>query len=192
MKPKKSYNIDENMMNKIINVSYGDYSLFDKIDVYTKAMFNPEIKKVLSEYKNTANAVHSIELEECPAEILETVKKVSGIKEVKEKSFFFDLYTVFFARPIFSTAAATVILIAILLSILIDRPEISRSYSQQEIDMANKQVRESLAIVGNIFNKTQTTIKKEILTTRVAKPFKEGINIVNDLFSEGGKNEKSN
>ena len=75
---------------------------------------------------------------------------------------------------------------------MFNKNEYKYEYTEQEIALADKQVKESLYFVSKIFNKAQTNLTEDILTDRVAKPISEGLNIVNELFKEGDKNEIHN
>ncbi|MBL1212253.1 MAG: hypothetical protein HND52_02745 [Ignavibacteriae bacterium] len=192
MNAKKSFEITEELRDKIISAAYGDAGFIDKIKINKLAAKYPEVKILFDEYSTTANAAHSIKLEECPDELLNSVGSKIGVKRENKKSFLFDLYTALFTRPIVSAAAASILVIAIVTSIIFNKNEYQYNYSPEEIALADKQVKESLYFVSKIFNKAQTNLTDEILTDRVAKPISKGINLVNDLFIEGDKNENFN
>jgi len=192
MNPKKSFEITEELRDKIISTAYGDSGFIDRLLVNKLARNFPEVKLLLDEYSATARVTHSITTEECPEEVINSVRKKIGLKKEVKKSFFGDLYTALFTRPVVSAAAFTMVVIIVVTSIIFNKNEYQYNYSQEEIALADKQVKESLYLVSRIFNKAQTNLTDEILTARVAKPISEGFNLVNDLFNEGDKNEKSN
>jgi hypothetical protein len=192
MNAKKSFEITEELRDKIISAAYGDAGFIDKIKIKRLAGKNPEVKSLIDEYSATADAAHSIKPEECPEVLLNSVREKIGIKREEKKSFILDLYTALFNRPIISAAAVSILVIAVVASIIFNKNEYQYNYTQAEIALADRQVKESLYIVSKIFNKAQTNLTDEILTARVAKPISEGFNLVNDLFNEGDKNESSN
>ena len=192
MNAKKSFEITEELRDKIISAAYGDASFIDSMKIKKLVRKNSEVKNLFDEYSATANAAHSIKLEKCPDELLNSVRQKIGVTKEDKRSFAFDLYTALFTRPIISAAAASILVIAIVTSIIFNKNEYQYNYTPEEIALADKQVKESLYFVSKIFNKAQTNLTDEILTARVAKPISKGFNIVNDLFIEGDKNENSN
>ena len=193
MKHKKYYKIDEQLHDKIISVAYGDAGLIDKIKIYLLANNNVEVKSLLNEYKSTSKAVHSIEKEFMPEELLARIKTETGIKNNENRSFFFDFYSFIFSRPVISAAAAVILIAVIITSAFLKGPGLSNStYSPEEIALANKQAKQALAIVGKVFNQTEKAIKNDILAKRVGQPINKGLTIVNDLFKEENKDEKLN
>ena len=192
MKHTKFYKIDEELHNKIINAAYGDAGIFDKIKIYFLAKKYPEVKFLFDEYRATSKAVHSIEKEFMPDELLEKVKIKAGSKEPQKNSFFFDFYSFVFARPAVSAFAAAVLIIIIITSAFIKEPGFESQYSKEEVALANKQTKQALAIIGKVFSNTEKTLKNDILAKRVGQPINEGLNMVNNLFNEENKNEKLN
>lgn len=181
MKHKKSYNIDEQLLDSIISVAYGDAGFIEKIIVYKWARKNPEIDKLLKEYKATANAVHKLEKEECPDLLLEKVQDITGVK--KKSSLGFDLFSIFVSRPMITAGATAVIVLMLMKSIFFPAADYG-NYSEAQVMQADKQIKESFALIAKVLNKTKSTIKDDVLTTRVGKPINDGINMVNKLFTE--------
>ena len=184
--------MNEEILNKIISVAYGDAGLIDKIKIHLLAKGNPQVKQLLEEYKSTSKAVHTIEKDFMPEDLVEKVKSKAGVEELKTNSFFFDFYTFVFSRPVISAAAAVILIAVIITSSFMKGPDLSSQFSQEEIALANKQTKQALAIIGKVFNQTEKAIKKDILAKRVGQPINRGLNIVNDLFNEENKNEKLN
>ncbi|MBI9071208.1 MAG: hypothetical protein JEY94_06400 [Melioribacteraceae bacterium] len=181
MNRKKFYNIDEQLLNKIISVAYGDSGFIEKIKIYSLAKKDVEVAEILNEYMSTANAVHELEKNVCPESLLEKVQKITGVKE--KKSFGSDLFSILVSRPIITVGATAVIVLMLVKSLVFTTPYYD-GYSEAEVIKADREVRASFALIGKVFNKTRTTIKDEVLTTRVGKPLNEGINFVNNLFIE--------
>lgn len=192
MKLTKFYKIDEQLHDKIINAAYGDAGIFDKIKIYFLAKKYTEVKSLFNEYRATSKAVHSIEKEFMPDELLEKIKPQTGVKEFQKNSFFFDFYTFIFTRPVSSAIAAAALIILIITSVFIKGPDITNQYSKEEIALANKQTKQALAIIGKVFSNTENTLKNDILAKRVGQPINEGLGMINNLFNEENKNEKLN
>lgn len=199
MKHKKLYNINEELHNTIINAAYGDSGLFDTIKIFLLRKILPEVNILFKEYRASAKTVHSIESVLMPDELSEKIKSKTCVLDTSKNSFFFDFYSFVFSRPVVSTAAAGIIVIIIISSAFIKRPDLSNMdagqagwYSQEEIALANKQARHALAIIGKVFNQTENTIKNDILAKRVGQPINKGLNVVNELFNKENKNETLN
>ena len=190
MKRKKSFEISEELLNKIISVAYGDAGLWDRFYVTRLAEKYPEVKNVLSEYKSTSAEIHKLSEEECPDEIIVNIEKQTANVNKRINSFTADFLTIVFTRPIFS-AAAVVIIIGFLVFGILENRVPQYKYSKAEIEIADKQAKHALAIVGKIFAQTNITLKEEVLNSRVAKPIRESMGIVNEfLTSENELNKE--
>lgn len=183
--------MEEKLLNKIISVAYGDSTLWEKVKIYRLAINNSEVKTVLDEYKKVANKAHKIDLEYCPDQIVENVREITRIKPSKDNSLLFDLYSFAFRRPAVSATIFSVFVLALISTFIIKRPDIHQQYSKQEIELADQQVKHSLALIAGVFKKTTQTVEKDILTDRVSKPIKESFNLVND-YLQGDENENIN
>ena len=184
MKHKNNNIVDEEMMNKIISVAYGDASLKDRYVVYKASRQSVEIKALLDEYRSTARSVHALPMEECSEEIAESASNKFIPNEKRNAYFLFDVYSTFFSRPVLSAVAATMIVVAMLTSILFYERNNQSTYSMEEIERANDQVKYALAIVKDAFKKSNNILTEDILTEKIAKPIGEGINYVNTLLQE--------
>ncbi|MEW6701582.1 MAG: hypothetical protein AB1298_02580, partial [Bacteroidota bacterium] len=181
MNRKKSFDLTEKMLNKIISTAYGDASIVDKIKVLYIASRNKEIRRLLDSYKKTMAEIKRLEEKICPDELLELIAR-KNIPIAKDKnSFTSDLFSIIFTRPIIS-ALTTIILIAAIITALIVNKPVKYSYTQAEIINAEKQAEHAFNIVNKIFKETHSTLQKEILSKRVAKPIGESIEIINNLF----------
>ena len=58
-------------------------------------------------------------------------------------------------------------------------------YSKAEIELAQQQLGESIAIVNKVFNKAEQKLDKEILNKRVSKQLNKGLNLVNEYLIGG-------
>jgi len=186
MKRKKSFEINDKLIDKIISAAYGDANIFDKLEVYFKARNNNEVKRLLDSYRATAEEVHQLGEEEYEDRSIHFRGTQNGIVEESYNSFITDFLTIIFSRSTASLAVTIFIIVAVVATLFVNRPQ-EQKYSQQEIQIADRQTRKALAIVGKIFNQTQSTLEKEVLSERVAKPIREGIGIVNYLFNQGTK-----
>lgn len=183
MNRKKSFKLNEEMINKIISVAYGDAKLINKFIVMRAAAQNPEIRKALYSYKQTAKEIEVLREEEYPDDLLRNVLRKNLPESKNKTSFLFDLYFMVFSRPIISAVTTIILVAAIVTTLIMNNPvQLNYHYSQTEITDANQQTRKAFAIVGKFFKQTQTTLENEIMGERVAKPINEGIGIVNNLF----------
>ena len=88
------------------------------------------------------------------------------------------------------SAAATVVLAVIIFLGIFANRSIQHQYTKAEIEYADKQARQALDIVSKIFNQTNVTLKEDVLNSRVAKPIRESMGIVNGLFTTDNKFNK--
>jgi len=182
MKAKKSFEIKEELVNKIISVAYGDAGLLDKLIVKKLIRNNPDAKTLYDDFKNTADQVHKINEVNCPNELIAMVEKQTSKSSGKSFAFTSDILSIIFFRPI-ASAFVTIIFIGFVVYGVLTNQELNNRYSQEEIELADKQAKHALAIVGKIFNQTNTTLKEDVLNLRVAKPIRESVGIINNLFN---------
>ncbi len=189
MNRKKSSEITEELLNKIISVAYGDASLNDKIKVMYIASRNEEVRDLLNSYKRTANEVKQLGEEEAPPELLKKIEHRNVPAKTIRNKFVFDFLSIIFSRPIISAATSVILIAAVITSLIINKP-VQYNYSTAEITVAEKQAKYALELVGKYFNETHSTLQKKVFGNAVAKPFNHSIGIVNNLL-EGDKNEKN-
>lgn len=190
MKQKKSFKITEELLNKIISVAYNDASYFNKIRIYRAAAKDPKVLEILTSYKETANKVKQIKEEACPDGLIKSISPEVIPTKKSRRTFLSDLFAIIYRRPIISAAATLILIIAIITALIINKPVEyhNHNYSQAEIIKADKEAHYALEIVGKVFNRTNSTLRKEILGEKVSKPIRESIGLVNNLF-KGEKNE---
>ena len=176
--------MNEKLLNRIISVAYRDADFLEKLKIYFLAAGNSEVKRLLSEYKATAKAVHKLEQEECPQEILARVKNNTLNKENNFTSKLVKLLYAFLYKPVLTTAVILVLATGMMFLILFNKPE-QKQYSKAQIHLAEKQVKQSLALVSKVFNRTANRVENDIIKKQVAKPVNEGISTINDLFKGG-------
>lgn len=189
MKLKKSFDISEELLNKIISVAYGDAGIWDRFSVNRLAGKYPEVKSILDEYKETASEVSKINEAECPSEILNRVENTTIKTGTHTNSCIRDLLNLIFLRPVLS-AAVVIVLIGFTVYGILDNRMPEQNYTMAEIQIADKQAMEALAIVGRVFEQTNITLKEEVLNSRVAKPIRESMGIVNDFLTPENKQNK--
>lgn len=176
--------MDDKLLNSIIRVAYGEASFLEKLKIRKLAEGNSEIRGLLEKHIQIANTSRNLEAEAFPQELLKNVKNITKVGSPKEKSLFFDIYSFIFMRPAISAAIFSVIILSLISTLVFKRPEIHQQYSRQEIEVADQQVKQSLALIASVFKKTTTTVEKDILTERVSKPIKESFNLVNEYLEE--------
>ena len=183
--------MDENLINRIISVAYNDASFFEKQRIYKLAENDPNVKKLLEQHRRIADQSHRIKIDDCPDYIVENIKQKNTTKSATGNSLFFDIYSFVFRRPAVSASILSLFVLALISSLIIKRPEIHQQYSKQEIELADQQVKHSLALIAGVFKKTSNTVENDILTERVSRPIKESFNLVND-YLQGEDNENIN
>ena len=176
--------INEELLDRIVSVAYGDAGIVDRIKIYFEARKNPAIKKLLDEYKGTASAVHSIASEKFPAEIIESVTRKIKIEAVIKKQNVYDSIRNFLKKPAVTFTIAAIVL-SLFALLLLQKPKEEKKYSKAQVESAEKQVKESLALVGKVFKKTQLKLADDVLGKHVSPPIKKSINLINDLFKGG-------
>ncbi len=188
MNINKTFELNEEAVNKLISVAYGDASLREKLIVKRTILQNREARKLFNSFKQTADKVKRIVPENCPEDLIKRIELKNVTRKKNVSGFLFDLYSIIFGRPLVSAGTALILIAAIVIALMVNRPvQYNYTYSESEILNADKQARQALAIVGKFFKQTQSTLQNEILSERVAKPINEGIGIVNNLFEGEAK-----
>lgn len=179
----KSSELNKKMKKKIISVAYNDTNLMDKISVYLSAQRNEAIRAELKNCKRIAEAVHSLE-DECPEELL-THLKLNNIPAPKTKnSIIVDFISILINKPAASALTVVALILTITISVILNRP-VQKQYTESEIELANKQTRYALSLIGNIMNETKEKLENEVIKEHVVKPISSGIELVNKLFIKG-------
>ena len=169
---KTTKNISEEYLDKIISVAYGDAGLINKLKIYLDAYRNPKIKKTLNEYKETAKQVHAISQEEFKERIPVRSPKING--------WLLNYLELFFRRPVLSTAMALMITAGVTGYVIINSNNNSTDgYTKAELVLAEKQAKESFAIVASIMNKTEGKLKNEVFREKINKPINKTLTIAN-------------
>jgi len=183
MLEKRSHNISDKLLEKIISVAYGDSGWMVKFIINRKAKRNPEVRELLDEYKLTANSVHRLKQSEVPESVMHLVRVKTNVKS--ENNFWSSVYIRFLSKPILSTAVAGVMIIAIASVLLFNQPKPQHKYTEAQIELAEKQFKESLAIVGRVFSNTEKEFDEEILNNQINKSLGKGFYLINDILIGG-------
>jgi len=188
MRKKKSIEVTGELLDKIISAAYGDADVLQKLKIKYLSFKDENIKRIYLDYKTSAKAVHSLKEKDFPERssnnILSKIEAEGSFNSLPSKTF-----SILFSRPIISAAAAGIIIIVVV-SLLFFNKQMGSSgnetkYSKAEIELAEKQAKESLALVGFAFNKTKNILEEEVIQERVGKPIKKGFDTINKLFSGG-------
>jgi len=184
---QNNYKIDEQLLEKIISVAYGDSGLLDKTKINYLASKYSNVKELLDEYKNTADEIHSIELEEFPNSSLEEVMGKLNIDKEKQPKFWNDLYSVFIRKPALVLAFSALILVSITISIFQNKDVNQNEYSTQEIVQANKDAHEALYLVSTILNDASRQLHNDVIKEKIASPINQSLGIINNILLKENK-----
>ena len=179
-----SVSINPKLIDKIINVAYGHASITERMIVNWKASRNDEVRKILEDYKTTANSVHNMERENLPGYVIESVRRRIEFENESE-NLISKIYFALFTKPVFSAAVVSIFVLAIISMFLFRQPTETPKYSNAEIELAQRQLGESIAIVNKVFNKAELRLDKEIINDRVSKQLNKGLNLVNEYLIGG-------
>ena len=95
------------------------------------------------------------------------------------------IISLIFGKKAIPAITLVAISIAIVSFILFRDPTPTPKYSKAEIELAEKQFRESIAIVGKIFEKAEKDFGNEILNKQVNKNLSRGYFLVNNILIGG-------
>ena len=101
-----------------------------------------------------------------------------------ENNFLSSVYIRFLSKPILSTAVAGLMIIAVTAVLFINQPQ-QPKYTKAQIELAQKQFKESLAIVGKVFSSTEKKLDEDILNNQINKSLGKGFNLINDILIGG-------
>ncbi len=175
--------MNQKLEKQIISVAYGDAALTTKIKIHFLAKRNPDVKKLLDEYSATADKVRSLKKEL----LYNPVTRQTTPTE--SKSIIALITSHLLNKPALKYATGiALILIAVILFNTTRKPE----YTEAEIKLAEKQIKQTLVFVGETFTKASRNLEKDIIPQKIGKPFSENAEIVKNLFRGENKNEKLN
>ena len=164
-------NMNEEYLAKIISVAYGDASFVDEIKIYLDSKKNPEVKKILDEYKNTARCIRTLKAEEYKGKLPSGRPQVSGRV--------LSYLDIFIRKPVLSATMALMITAAVAgYYITSGESTTYNGYTKQELIVAERQAKESLAIVASIMNRTEDKLKYDIFGNKINKPIRKSLTVV--------------
>ena len=187
MQVKKSNKSAQKLVDKIIKVAYGDAGIIDWFYIRFRALTNNEIKSLLEEHKKIAAVVHNLKQEDVPENVIKKVKDYTNSYNQK-KSFLSKISFGYFILWNKKAIPATVlgILIAFIISILLIKEPVQKSkYSKTEIELAEKQLKQSFAIVGRAFQTAEKNFSEEVLNNQINKKLNRGYYLVNNILIGG-------
>ena len=183
MQEKSSNKIDEQLLDKIIAAAYGDAWWLDRLILNRKAKKDPAIQQLLNEYKITADSIHRLKEEKLPDNLINSIQTRMNIG--RKNSFISLVYERFLSRPLLSAGVMGMIIIAIISIMFLNRPQPQHKYTKAQIELAEKQFKESLAIVGRVFSQAEKKLDEDVLNKQINKSLGKGFNLVNDILIGG-------
>ena len=184
MRENISNKIDEKLLDKIIAVAYGDAGLYDRLIVWMHARRDPEIKTLLDEYRLTAYSVHSLDEKKLPeGNLKRAIGRIGHGEETKPTVPFIHLFD--FSKPLVPSAVIGIFIIIIVSVLFLHNPQPEQKYTKAEIELAQVQLEQSLAIVGKVFQNTEKTLDAEVISKHVSKPLNKGLIYLNDYLIGG-------
>lgn len=183
MREKNSNKIDERLLDKIIAVAYSDAGFYDRLVVWINSRRDPEIEKMLAEYKLTAESVHQLIETELPESTLSSVGQ--RIARKSQNDFIGSIIYSFVSKPFLSASAVGIIIITIVSVLLFYNPPPEQKYTKVEIELAQQQFEHSLAIVGKVLQNAEKKLEIEVISKHVSKPLNKGLIYLNDYLIGG-------
>ena len=187
MQKKESNKSDQRLIDKVIKVAYGDAGIVDWFYIRFKALTNNEIKSLIEDYKRTAAAVHNLKQEDVPEHVIDKVnnyKNSSIQKKAKFSAISYGFFTLWNKKAIPATVFGILILI-IVSFLLLREPTQTPKYSKAEIELAEKQLKQSLAVVGKAFQTAEKSFSEEVLNNQINKKLNRGYYLVNNILIGG-------
>jgi len=187
MQKKDSNKIDQKLIDKIISVAYGDAGLFERFYVLWKASIDKEIKNLFDEFKLTVKTVRKLKKEEVSDPLIKLINNntTGGVQSKSFISFISKFfYNILGNRAIPATALGLILVIAASF-LIFKEPSQQRKYSKVEIELAEKQFKQTLAIVGRAFENAEKSFSLEILDKQVNKKLNKGYYLVNNILIGG-------
>lgn len=187
MQKKELNKINRIIEDKIINSAYGNAGLFDYLYVKWKIWCDPNLKKLFNEHRKIAIAVSNLHQEDLPDRIHDHVilkttgTKVNGQITQLLSDFVFGLMN----KRVIPVSTLGLILIILLSIFIFKEPDYSAKYSAAQIKLAEKQLEQTLTIVGKAFNKAESSFTNEILDKQINKKLNNGYYLINNILIGG-------
>lgn len=179
MNQRKFNELTEEQKDLLINTAYGDVNLLQKKKAYSLIRNNNEARELFDQYKQTADAVGKLEPEDFPESILQ--KNIlydfnnNGYKNNSGR---------LFLKPVFAVAAALIVSFIIFFT-MVQSNSNNTKFTDEELARADEQVKQTLIIVSQVFNKSEKKLEETVFPEHVNKPLQKGFSIVNNIFSGG-------
>lgn len=187
MQAKESNKMNQKLIDKIIKVAYGDAGIFDWIYIQLKAVISEEIKSILVDYRSTAKAIHHLKQEDTPDQIIEKVNQ--SIQPATKGNSIFSVISYgffsFFGKKAIPATVFGIIIVFVISLFLLREPAPTHKYSKAKIELAQKQLKQSLAIVGRAFQTAEKGFSEEILGNQINKNLNRGYYLVNNILTGG-------
>jgi len=187
MQENISNKIDAKLIDKIISVAYRDGSMTDKIIVAWKAAGDDNVKNLLEEYRATFNKVSKLKQVDLPEYVTEKVEEKIGFQK-SEGSFSgnitFSFFNIFSGKAV-PVAAAGIVILAFVSFLIFREPVPAHKYTKAEIELAEYQLKQSLAIVGKVFTKAEKNFSQDILNKQLNRRLNKGYYLVNNILTGG-------
>ncbi len=184
MEEKNILKYNQEIIDRVIKIAYGDANIWERIFVAWVVFKNKDLKNILKEYKATAESVHNIKRETVPRNVMKSVSiKINSINE--PDNFLSRIYFTIISKPAISAGLAVILIIGLASLLLLKQPGNTHHYSKAQIEVAQKQLGESIAIINKIFDKAEMKLDKDIINDRLNKQLNKGLNLVNDYLIGG-------
>ncbi len=182
-----SNKIEPKLIDKIICVAYKDGSIIDKIIVTWKAAGDDNVKNLLGEYRATFDEIKKLKQVDLPDYVIEKVEKNMSLQK-SERRFFgnitFYFFKIFYIKAV-PVAAAGIVIIAFISFLIFRQPVPAHTYTKAEIELAEYQLKQSLAIVGKVFTKAEKNFSQDILNKQLNRTLNKGYYLVNNILTGG-------
>ncbi len=191
MPTNKKYNIEEDLLDKIVLTAYGDADPKVSKEVFELIEKNESAKKAYYDFKRTAHQVKQIKTENCPDYLIKKVEEKIHFKKIEKNSLTQNLIFSFFSNPAKSFLVSAMLIAIVVFGIFFGEQK-QQNFDYAQARQAEFQAKDALAKVGNILNKTQSVLINDIIPQKVSEPFNESFKVINNLIKSGDKNEDLN
>lgn len=184
--------MNEKLKERIIAAAYGDAGMLENIRIFWVRKHDAEARAIWSEYRATADKIHKMELDEYPEQSFARVKGIidNNRKTKRNAAHWFPIQ---FSGQVAVMGAGLLMAVFLIIFVLRKEPKPTyEGYSQQQVEEADKQTREALAIVSRVIKVSRNTLENDVLETKIGLPIHESMQTVNQLFKEGKRNEGIN